>query len=206
MKLRMTCGLISFLFIIMASPATAQLTDFTMTSEIDSTLKNGGIFTEVWRDKSRKDAAIDVFGAIDIAATPTTIWNIMLDCTRGIEIVADMTSCEVLESSEDALWDIRQQVFKVGFLLPKVTTRFRSDYIENKEIKVSRVGGDMKVQDGLWTLMPLSETVTRVTYRAAVLPKFPVPRGLLKKATRKDTPEILESLRLTAVKDMSENR
>ena len=48
----------------------------------------------------------------------------------------------------------------------------------------------MKVQDGLWTLTPGSNGKTRLAYRAIVLSKFAVPRGIVKRAMRKDVPDI----------------
>ncbi len=184
-------------------PAQAQLAPYTRIAESEAALSQGKIYTDVWRDKTRENGAVDVYGAVDIAASPDIIWNIMRNCERSKDIVMDMTSCEILSRSPDESWDIRRQVFKVGFLLPKVKTEFRSDYVPYNEIKITRTGADMKVQDGIWTLTPLNSRVTRVTYRAAILPKFPIPRGLLKKGTRKDTPKVLAKLRDESLKDMA---
>lgn len=198
-----TIRLLGLLTLAAAWPAQAQLAPFTKISESEAVLSQGEIYTDVWRDKSRENGAIDVYGVVDIAASPEVIWNIMRDCERSKAIVKDMKSCEILDSAPNGNWDIRRQVFKVGFLLPKVKTEFRSDYAPYKEIKIARTGGDMKVQDGIWRLTPLNKSSTRVTYRAAILPKFPIPRGLLKKGSRKDTPKVLANLRREAEKDMA---
>lgn len=178
-----------------------SLTIPNLTETQLSTLDSGGHVISVWRDKTREDAALDVFGAIDIAATPETIWKIMLDCERAKIIVNDMKTCEVLETAPDGSWDLREQKMKVGPLLPKSVSVFRSDYDTNKSIKISLAGGNMKVQDGLWTLTPLENSKTRVAYRATVLSKFVVPRGMIKRAMRKDVPEILNNMRDEALKD-----
>ena len=86
-------------------------------------------------------------------------------------------------------------------MLPKSVSIFRSDYDVNKSIKISLAGGNMKVQDGLWTLTPLENNKTRVAYRATVLSKFSVPRGLIKRAMRKDVPDILTNMRTEAEND-----
>lgn len=172
-----------------------------LTSDQLTTLANGGHIISVWRDNTREDAAIEVFGAIDIDAPPAIIWNMMLDCERAQIIVEDMSSCKILDSAADKSWDIREQKMKVGPLLPKSVSIFRSDYDPHKSIKISLVGGNMKVQDGLWVLSPIENGKTRVSYRATVLSKFSVPRTLIKRAIRKDVPKILNNMRTQAEKD-----
>ena len=57
------------------------------------------------------------------------------------------------------------------------------------------MGGDMKVQEGLWQLTPLEDGRVRVTYRASLQPKFPTPRFLLRRAVRTDTPKLMKALK-----------
>jgi len=188
------------LFSALLSPAAWAQTAYIMTQADKAALNSGEVVTHVWRDKSRADKALDVFGAINIMANPKTIWAIMTDCTRGNEIVKGMRSCEVLESLEDGT-DIRRQVFDMGPFLPNARTEFRSEYDENRTIKINRTGGDMKIQDALWDITPVSEDITRVTYRATIKLRFPVPRALIKSATRKDTPQIMRNLRRVSEND-----
>ena len=181
---------------IAAPMTTPELTEPQLQS-----LRNGEHVITVWRDPGRDDAALDVFGAIDIEATVETIWNMMLDCERARIIVQNMKSCKILETAPDGSWDVREQITKTGFLLPKNTSVFRSDYDLYKSIKISLAGGDMKVQDGLWILTPLDRINTRVTYRATILSKFAVPQGFIKSAMRKDVPEVLGNMREQAQND-----
>ena len=176
-------------------------TAYEVTPEDEAVLQNQEALTHVWRDKSRRDGALDVFGAIDIQAPPSVIWNIMTDCTRGHEIVMGMRSCDVLETSPNKSSDIRQQVFDMGPFLPDAKTRFQSDYVPYKTITIRRVGGDLKIQDAIWSIDPQDNGLTRVSYRATILLKFPVPGGLIKNATRKDTPQIMRNLRRVAQAD-----
>jgi hypothetical protein len=106
-----------------------------------------------------------------------------------------------LETAPDGSWDIRKQKVKVGFLLPKNVSVFRSDYDKPHTIHISLAGGDMKVQHGVWTLTERGDGKTRVTYRATLQPKFPVPTGLLKKGMRDDVPRILYNMRDQSEKD-----
>jgi len=175
-----------------------------LTPEAKASLQRGDYFISVWRDKSRADKALDVFGVIDIAATQETIWAIMTDCSRTLEVVTKMTLCEVLETAPDDSWDIRRQKIKVGFLLPKSTSVFRSDYNRPHHIKISLLGGNMKVQEGVWILTALENGKTRVSYQARLRPKFPVPNNLLKRGVREDVPQILINLRTQSEQDQIE--
>ena len=196
-SLRIYCFIL--LSLVLAPNVWAQ-SPYIMTEADQETLRAGEAVTHVWRDKTRADKALDVFGAIDIMATPETIWNIMTDCTRGSEIVKGMRSCKVLETFGDGS-DIRQQIFDMGPFLPDAKTEFRSVYSQNQHIKISRTGGDMKIQDAIWDIKPLTNDLTRVSYRATIKLKFPVPRKLIKNATRKDTPQIMRNLRRVSEAD-----
>ncbi len=171
--------------------------------EAEASLLRGDYYISVWQDKSRNDKAIDVFGAIDIAAAPETIWAIMTDCRRTLDIVIQMTLCEVLETAPDGSWDVRRQKIKVGALLPKSTSIFRSDYDRPHHIQISLLGGNMKIQEGEWALAILENGKTRVSYRARLRPKFPVPNGLLKRGIRQDIPRIFENLRDQSEQDQT---
>lgn len=173
---------------------------YILTDADHTALRDGKAVTHVWRDKSREDKALNVFGAIDIMATPETIWNIMTNCARGSEIVKGMQSCKVLEKLEDGS-DIRQQIFDMGIFLPNAKTEFRSEYTLNRKIKINRTGGDLKIQDAVWDIEPLTDGLSRVSYRATIKLKFPVPRRLIKNATRKDTPQIMRNLRRVSEAD-----
>jgi len=191
--------IITLLYLILTPAGWAQ-TAYNMTHSDLSALSSGDVVTHVWRDKSRPDKALDVFGAVDIMARPETIWTIMTNCARGNEIVKGMLSCEVIEAAEDGT-DIRKQVFDMGSFLPNAKTIFQSTYDLNRKIKIKRTGGDLKIQDAIWEINPLANDLTRVTYRATIKLKFPVPRQLIKNATRKDTPQIMRNLRRVAEND-----
>jgi len=206
MHLRFLISILSFVTLALgAGQVAAQLTPYTLQEPDNTLLQSGEAVTYVWWDKTLDDGALDVFGAIDIMAPPHVIWNIMTDCSRGMDIVKGMKSCDVLETSESGTWDIREQIFDLGILLPDARTRFRSDYEPLKSIKISRVGGDLKRQDGLWSIQPRQDGITRVTYRARIKLKFPVPGGLLKRATRKDTPKIMQNLRRVSETDYAKS-
>ena len=57
------------------------------------------------------------------------------------------------------------------------------------------MGGDMKVQEGLWQLTPLEDGRVRVAYHARLQPKFSTPGFLLRRAVSKDTPKLMKALK-----------
>ena len=181
--------------------ASLAQTPYMVTGADTIVLQNQEALTHVWHDKSRGDRALDIFSAIDVNTTPDIIWNIMTDCARCNEIVKGMLSCDVLETNPAQSSDIRQQVFDMGPFLPNVKTQFESVYDKNKSITIRRVGGDLKIQEAMWTFEPLETGQTRVSYRATIAFKLPVPRTILKNATRKDTPQIMRNLKRVAEAD-----
>lgn len=165
-----------------------------------SRLQSGEIISEIWRDKARNDGAIDAFAAVHIKATPQQIWAVMTNCAATLEVVSAMKSCRVLERSSQQFssgqyWDIREQIFKAPFPFSDLKTVFRSEYTRFSQIKIRAAGGAMKIQNANWVIIPITDEISRVTYRAAVQPKAPVPRFLLRRAVKHDTPEILSNLR-----------
>lgn len=165
-----------------------------------SRLERGEIISDIWRDSDRNDGAIDAFAAVYIKASPQQIWAVMTNCEATLEVVSSMKSCRILESSPQLAssgkhWDVREQIFKTPFPFSDLKTVFRSEYTPFSQIKIRAAGGGMKVQDAYWVITPITDEISRVTYRATVQPKAPVPRFLLRRAVKRDTPEILSNLR-----------
>ncbi len=173
----------------MAWATPAALSD--LEDDALATLQTGEPFATVWRDESRTDGAMDVYSVIDIDSPPEAIWRVMTDCEASVQIVDKMRSCEILETGTG--WDIREQALRAGLF--RTRNVFRSEYDFPREIRISKAGGDMRVQEGVWTLRPLEDGRTRVSYRATSCPDFPVPSRMLAKAMRRDVPQILTNLR-----------
>lgn len=180
--------------------AATELSSISLTASDTAKLTSGQAIVKVWRDETRDDRAIDVFGAIDIPAPKNIVWDIMTNCARTEIIVPKMQSCKIVETAADASWDIREQKSKVNFLITH-TSRFRSEYVEGMKILIENAGGDMDVQQGVWELASLAPTLTRLRYRAATAPSFPVATSRLIMASEDSLPIILENLRNAAKAD-----
>ncbi len=185
------------LFIIgfAVKPQAQELPNYTLTETQIKTLETGAPISEI---SKAPDGHVDVFGIIDIKSSPEKIWVIMKDCPQQLDIIPDLKACNVLEESPDALWDKREQIIRLGFPLPNVRSEFRSDYAPFQTIKITRTGGDLSVLNGEWTLTPLTPKTTRVSYRARMKSRLPVPRRFIRKSVDRDMPIILKNLKSAA--------
>ena len=193
----------AFIFAIILGSQSALASDLLPIALSDADkeqLSSGEIIVKVWRDKTREDRAIDVFGVIDIPVPKNIVWDVMTDCARSQAIVPKMKSCEVVERAPDMSWDIREQKSKVNFMITH-TSRFRSDYVKGLKIFIKNAGGDMDIQQGVWELISLAPNMTRLRYRAASAPSFPVASSRLIKGSQESLPIILENLREAAKSD-----
>lgn len=92
--------------------------------------------------------------AIDIPAPASIVWRVMLDCGRAPAYVPGLEACTVLEAAADGRGDIREHRVRWIGLLPPLTLRFRSEYVPEREIRVTRIGGDLAAMQGVWRLEP----------------------------------------------------
>ena len=169
------------------------LTQFS--AEEISQLENAEPVVRVERDTSERNAAAHIVGAISIDASPKEIWAAMVDCELAPEFVPNLVSCEITEEAEDGSYDIRRHIISFSFLGFKVENIFRSDYMPYDKISFHLVGGDLKRQEGAWTIIPQEDGQTIVIYEAYVALGKPVPRFMVRRGMRKDMPEVLIALR-----------
>ncbi|MEP6342628.1 MAG: SRPBCC family protein [Maricaulaceae bacterium] len=178
------------------SSVADEAKDKARLSEADiSELQLGAVVSRIWRDPSQDGNVFDAFAAVDITASAADIWAVMTDCAKSIEVMKDMKSCTVLSGNAAQGSDIREQVFRTPFPFPQFRTIFKTDYILHQKIKVQKSGGDMKVQDALWVITPIGGGKHRVTYKARIGLNLLVPNFMIKRAVRKDTPELMTALR-----------
>lgn len=173
-----------------------------LTPEQLAALKNGEAIISVWKDRERDKKPTISVGGIDIMTSASNVYEIMLDCNRAAEISTDIRTCDVLEAAEDGSWDVRKQKFSIGKFLPKVKTIFRTHYSHGPNgghvMRIEKVSGDLKVQEGRWDIISLGPNETRVIYQAAIKPSIPVPGKAIRKQVAKEIPEVLQNLRTIA--------
>ena len=179
--------------LISASESNApSLPVYTLTANQLTVLNAGGPVSDI---RKAEKGRINVFGAIDIYQNAESIWAVMIDCDAQLNIIPKLKSCEILDTHPKEKWDARKQVVKLGFPLPNVRSEFRSDYTPFERIDISGTGGDLSYLKGEWRLTSLSDDRTRLTYRAQMKSRLPVPRSFVRDAVRKDMPLILNNLK-----------
>ncbi|MGE0063834.1 MAG: SRPBCC family protein [Xanthobacteraceae bacterium] len=176
------------LTLLMALPAAAQ----APTPDEAAALAAGEPAVNVAMD-SAIDAA-RVRAAIDIPAPPATVWSVMTDCAHMMRFVPGLESCRVVEADPQGRWDVREHKINWAWFLPNIRTVFRADYDKPKTIKFRRIGGDLKMSEGQWRLVP-RDGGTRLLYDALVAADVPVPNFVVLEAIRTDMAKVLRQLR-----------
>lgn len=170
-------------------------------------LKQGEAIISVWKDRERDKKPTISVGGIDIMTSAANVYEIMLDCNRAAEISTDIRACDVLDMAPDGSWDIRKQKIAIGKLLPKIKTTFRTHYSKGPNgghvMRIEKISGDLKIQEGRWDIISLGPQQTRVIYQAAIKPSIPIPGKVIRKQVSKGIPEILQNLRNIAEAEQS---
>ena len=153
---------------------------------------------EAWADVSADPDGISgrVRGVVDIDAPPERVWAVMTDCATARKLMTNLASCKVLLGDQQRGWDVREHITKRNLIFPGMRIVFRSDYEPVSRIRFKLVEGDLKVEQGEWRLQPLAGGKrTRVFYENRLAVDWPVPKGMMRQALRKDTPKVLGNLR-----------
>ena len=160
-------------------------------------LKAGEILVEVIADPQGTEALINA--VLDIAASPSQLWAVMLDCESSKRTIASLKSCRIVDKSPDESCDVREHVIQWIWPLPSVRSRFRSCYQPFQSIKFHRTEGDLAVLIGEWRLEPLNQGhATRLFYQSRISLGWPVPSSLVRAALNADIPKTLSALRREA--------
>ncbi len=167
-----------------------------------SRLKSGEALVAVEEDSGEADGHITA--VIDIATNPHRVWQVMTDCARAPKFLASLKSCKVLQlgpaSGSGVVWDIREHRSNWMSLLPETISVFRSDYVQDKEIRFERVSGNLRFLKGSWRLEPLSGGAgTRLRYDTRIGVSGPVPGFMVRSALESDVPKFLGALRTEAL-------
>jgi uncharacterized protein YndB with AHSA1/START domain len=173
--------------LLLAAPATAAASEPTLTIAHD------------------ERGAMVVHAAIDIAAPPATVWNVITDCGRAPRYVPNMESCRIVERDPAGHWQMRRTVMNIA-LLPRIHTLSRLEFEPRRRMSFSKAGGGRKISEGEWRLVPLARgKATRLTYRSALALNFFVPQFLLDQAAQRDFPTLMKSIERESLADAGKN-
>lgn len=119
-------------------------------------------------------------------------WNVIVSCDLAFRFVDGLRACEVLEDHGDRA--LVRQVVKKHWLIPVQEFVFESIRRPYREISFQLLEGDLDVMNGGWRFTPVPEGVL-VEYQARIKPSMPVPRFLVSRTIRKDTPDMMACIR-----------
>ncbi len=162
----------------------------------DRDLQEGKPFSEV---APAPDGAVLIHAAIDIAAPPKVIWDVMHDCRYAARLVTTVTLCRILQADPAHDTDVRETVTRGNFFVPTISNVVREDYQPYQVIRFRKAGGNLKEEQGEWRLIPLQGGVTRVTYENLVGADILAPAPLVREGMKRDTAKVLINLQREAV-------
>lgn len=178
--------------VIAARPGVALI---QIDREAERRLAAGEVLVDIQPDDTGV-ADGHISAVIEIGASPATVFAVMTDCARTLKFMEDLKVCKVLETGPGGSYDIREHRSRWLALLPEMMSVFRSDYVQDKEIRFSLVRGDLKYLKGTWELEPLNGgRATRLTYEARVGVSLPVPAFIVRHSLEADVPRLLNALR-----------
>ncbi|PHS42056.1 MAG: hypothetical protein COA91_01470 [Robiginitomaculum sp.] len=207
---------VSLFILILPAESQAQLTDHKDTALLTDTtrplLDAGQVLIEVKKEINGGKKMAFIQSVILIPAPPEAVWSVLTDCARAPSYIPGLKTCEVLDTAPDGLWDIHRHVTKISAFLPKMISEVRSEYTYPTSIRFKRIGGNVDVNQGAWTLRPdaygldASRLATIVIYTSHVSSKSVVPDRTIRKSMEKNIPKVMSALRSEVLKDIQANK
>lgn len=178
--------LIAFLVSLPQSPVLA---DEVVPADVQARLRGGEIILQDTRtDEAGGAGKAQVFAYTEARA----FWDVIVSCDLAFVFVDGMRECETLEDSDGRA--VVRQVIKKHWLLPKIEYSFESHRRPYEEMTFALIEGDLDIMEGSWRFTPAADGVL-VEYEARIKPSFPVPRWLIRRTIRKDTPDLIACIR-----------
>lgn len=168
--------------------------------DLEDRLRGGEI---VLQDTRTDEAGGAGKAQVFVYAEARAFWDVIVSCELAFVFVDGMRECDVLADTGDRA--VVHQVIKKHWLLPKIEYSFESQRRPYKEMTFELIEGDLDIMEGSWRFTPAPEGVL-VEYQARIKPSFPVPRWLIRRTIRKDTPDLIACIRGLANGSGSEQR
>jgi uncharacterized protein YndB with AHSA1/START domain len=176
-----------------------QNADWTLSPAELARLGDGAVLVD---GDVGSDRPGDVRAAVQVHAPPERVFRTLTDCTEALRFVPHLRHCAVLETAPDNSWQVVEQQIDYGWFMPHAYYVFRAEYERFTGIRFSNVRGDFRENRGMWEFQPGADgESTIVTYRLRLVPRFFVPRWLMRSTLRRDLPELMKGLRARSEAD-----
>jgi uncharacterized protein YndB with AHSA1/START domain len=171
--------------------------DWTLTEAELARLGDGTVLVDA--DLASDRPTGNVRAAVQIRASAEQVFRTLTDCAEALRFVPHLRRCAVLDTAPDGSWQVVEQEIDYGWFMPRAYYVFRADYEGFERISFSNVRGDFRENRGDWTFRPTADgKATVVTYRLHIVPRFIVPRWLMRSTLKRDLPELMRGLRTRA--------
>jgi ribosome-associated toxin RatA of RatAB toxin-antitoxin module len=168
--------------------------DWTLSATELARLGEGAVLVD--GDLAAEHPNGNVRAAVQIHASAERVFRTLTDCGEALRFVPHLRHCAVLESAPDGSWQVVEQQIDYGWFMPQAYYVFRAEYDRFAHIRFSNVRGDFRENHGNWDFLPTVDgKATIVTYRVQVVPRFYVPRWIMRSTLKRDLPELMKGLR-----------
>jgi hypothetical protein len=180
------------LALALSSPCLSA--DWALSETQLNQLKSGAVVSE--GEVSSGPPAADIRAAVEVNASPETVFRTLTDCKLALRFVPHLKRCNVLDTAADGSWQDVEQLVDYGWLVPRANYVFHADYDRFKRIRFTNLRGDFRENHGVWEFESLNGgQATLVTYQARVAPAFYVPRWMMRSMLKRDLPDLMRGLR-----------
>jgi uncharacterized protein YndB with AHSA1/START domain len=180
-------------FALVLSPPCLSA-DWALSQSQLAQLKSGAVIAE--GEVAPDRPAADVRAAVQVNASPETVFRTLTDCKLALRFVPHLKRCNVLDTAADGSWQDVEQLVDYGWLAPRANYVFHADYDRFKRIRFTNLRGDFRENHGVWDFQSLNGgQATLVTYQARVAPAFYVPRWMMRSMLKRDLPDLMRGLR-----------
>lgn len=175
-------------------PSYGSGADWTLSEAELARLRAGAVLVSA--DAAGDSAPGDVRAAIQVKASAEWVFRTLTDCSQAMQFVPHLKLCTVLESAPDGSFQVVEQRIDYGWLMPNAYYVFKAEYEPYTRIRYTHVRGDFRENRGLWEFRPTADdSATIVTYRVHVVPRFYVPRWMMRSTLKRDLPALMQGLR-----------
>lgn len=133
-----------------------------------------------------------VEASLMIWAPVEDIWAIVYSCENAFIFLAGLEVCEVIE--DDGLDTVTHQSINRGWPVPNQDYKFLTHRVPYTRADIQLLEGNLKFMQASWEFIKMPDAVL-VIYKVRVLPGFPAPRFLVRRALINGTTEMLACIR-----------
>jgi len=157
---------------------------------------------KVWAESvAGSDVPFSIVEA-SIDAPASVVWSIVSTCNDYAKTMPNIAKSKELSregdpsSSFTTVCEVTADLpFPIGDLTSVSRAKHSVELDKRYERRWTMLSGDYDYNEGSWTIVALSPTTSKATYKLRVRPKLPVPDKMLESFQSGTMPKIIEKLR-----------